>query len=719
MKYSWLKRTLLILSLSTAFAACDTDDSSDKTSNNVNDNSAVENFSKKGESDGKVVDGKADAWNRTNNPGRFQMAFEHKYEELKQYNEAVSDNIPWPSDYWAYYKDSINVRFHGPNVPSPAEKYDMAFNGWQPNMSFAPLDINDDCDGGVIVDKHDDYYNNLGPAAKWQHENKGIYKARNGNDDDSDGTVDECGGTDYDGIETWWGLCHAWVPASILEPEPNHPVVYNGVEFSVSDLKALIIAMYDDSDALMLGGRCNEKDLERDEFGRLKRTECRDTNAGSFHVVITNLLGKEKRAFAEDRTAGYQVWNQPIYKYKINNQIDLTEKEALAKLSVTAEKIADKLGITVEEAQTRLDNPTGLYNQLFDSPDAASFASVSMITYYLSESHSNEDEALIPNVDRYTRSDNYDYILEIDADGKIVGGEWLNYSQETHPDFLWLPTGRGMWGNNPSIDWNNVKMLLDKAIDPNYDPDAGIVYKEFENTQGLPLDVPDDDDTGVTHTISVTDDIEIKKLKVELNVEHTFMGDLKIGLTKGSTEAILHDRVGGGSDNLIETYTLSEFIGESAMGDWVLSLSDGGNGDTGRLISWKIYVDHGETNIPPETFIEGETAPSIAIPDDDATGITSLITLSGAGTVTSVKVYVDIDHTYVGDLIVSLTHAGVTKDLHTREGGSSANLKKTFRVNSGFSGSSADGDWVLKVSDLGSSDTGVLNSWKVKAFTRE
>ena len=52
-------------------------------------------------------------------------------------------------------------------------------------------------------------------------------------------------------------------------------------------------------------------------------------------------------------------------------------------------------------------------------------------------------------IDNYTKNDIYDYILEIDAEGKIIGGEWYDGSAthpkgsnslKDHPDFLWLPT---------------------------------------------------------------------------------------------------------------------------------------------------------------------------------------------------------------------------------------------------------------------------------------
>ena len=47
---------------------------------------------------------------------------------------------------------------------------------------------------------------------------------------------------DRGGVETWWGLCHAWAPAAILEKKPLHavtmPTQYGDITFEVGDIKA-------------------------------------------------------------------------------------------------------------------------------------------------------------------------------------------------------------------------------------------------------------------------------------------------------------------------------------------------------------------------------------------------------------------------------------------------------------------------------------------------
>ncbi|MFH2007039.1 MAG: proprotein convertase P-domain-containing protein [bacterium] len=673
-----LKKLIPILSVAALLAATACVD----TSNN--------NDEGKPEDEGKVVDGKTDAWNPTNNPERFRLNFKYNYEELSQYGEGWAEQTPWPSDYWSYYEDSTNVRYHGSNVLSPMEKYDQAFNDWTPNMDLLPLDVHADCSStydGTMEDTRDEYYNHLGPAATWQHRNKGNYRARNKIDDDGDGKIDECGGDDYDGIETWWGLCHAWVPAAILEPEPVKDVTINGVTFTVSDIKALLITMYDRNSSVMIGGRCNEKEIERnEETGEVVLSECGDTNAGTWHVVAVNMLGIMKRAFAEDRTANYQVWNQPVRGFEIRSQNEVSESEALVLLGRDA---------------------TAIYVDQFDSPEAVRWVHVDMTSHYVTESSNTTEGPLVPNIQQYTRQDHYEYILEINAAGDIVGGEWLPNYYNSHPDFLWLPIAQS--SGNPSVSFAKVKHILDLSIkDDAPAPDDSV--DSFENTAALA--VPDNNAAGVSSTINVPDDIAIGSLKVELNVEHTYIGDLRITLSKGDTTVVLHDRQGGGADNLNKTFSVTELDGSSAQGEWTLHISDHAGQDTGQLLSWTLHV--AGSNLPLSDTRKWSDETQVSITDNDAAGVSRTMTLGDDGTIKGIKVTVDITHPYVGDLIVTVSKDANQQVLQSREGGSADDLKKTFTLTS-FNGAPIAGDWVLTVSDNAGQDVGTLNSWTLEA----
>ena len=108
-----------------------------------------------------------------------------------------------------------------------------------------------------------------------------------------------------------------------------------------------------------------------------------------------------------------------------------------------------------------------------------------------------------------------------------------------------------------------------------------------------------------------------------------------------------------------------------------------------------------------------QAAPSAAIPDDNTTGVSSTITVSETGSVTDVKVTVDISHTYAGDLRVSLVHGSTEKVLSANVGGSADNIEKTFTVT-GLGGQRLEGTWTLKVVDSAAQDTGTLNTWSLE-----
>ena len=100
----------------------------------------------------------------------------------------------------------------------------------------------------------------------------------------------------------------------------------------------------------------------------------------------------------------------------------------------------------------------------------------------------------------------------------------------------------------------------------------------------------------------------------------------------------------------------------------------------------------------------------VTIPDNST--VESTITISGCpgNASASSTVAVDIVHTYIGDLVVSLVAPdGTAYVLHNRTGGSTDNIKQTYRVN--LSSETSNGTWRLRVQDAASADTGYLDSW--------
>jgi hypothetical protein len=76
--------------------------------------------------------------------------------------------------------------------------------------------------------------------------------------------------------------------------------------------------------------------------------------------------------------------------------------------------------------------------------------------------------------------------------------------------------------------------------------------------------------------------------QVAVNIVHTYIGDLKVDLVAPDGSVyVLHNRTGGGTDNINTTYTVN-LTSEPLNGTWNLRVNDNANLDTGRIDSWSI-----------------------------------------------------------------------------------------------------------------------------------
>lgn len=500
--------------------------------------------------------GKEDRWNAANDPANFRGRLNYNFAALPTSGHA--ERTAWPSTYWPTSQDSINARWNtrgeGRDRFSPAEKYDLAFNGWQPSAQFdslRPWSSYGEWDRG--------YYEQLGPLARHVSTNMGNAAGRDGRDNDGDGEIDEAD----ERPEGWWGLCHAWVPAAMRELQPGStPVVVNGVTFYAGDLEALVIAAYNRAGAAMIGDRCNDggsgagsSPVERDEHGRATDPACRDTNAGSFHVIMANYLGILHEPIAEDRTFDYEVWNQPVVSFEVTSSNEVTAAQANELLS-----------------------RTGTAYEL--NRDARKLMHIRATATYITESHADRTPA---DPEQYKRTDAYEYILELDGRGNIIGGEWIS---RNHPDFLWNPV-RLTRSSTPYLDLDRVRQLIEQSR-AGGGGGAGGAVKSFEGLGGI--DIPDNDSSGITSAATVGESITIASLQLELNVTHTYTGDLRIVLSHGGTERVVWDNEGGSADNIVRTIPVTGFEGQDAQGDWTLRIVDNAGQDVGVLVGWKLLV---------------------------------------------------------------------------------------------------------------------------------
>ena len=104
------------------------------------------------------------------------------------------------------------------------------------------------------------------------------------------------------------------------------------------------------------------------------------------------------------------------------------------------------------------------------------------------------------------------------------------------------------------------------------------------------------------------------------------------------------------------------------------------------------------------------------IPDNDPTGVTRDITLSGAGQVGTARLNVDITHPFIGDLVISISKDGRAPIELLREDLVEGNrLMRSFTVPD-FAGLDAAGVYTLHVVDAAAGDQGTLNRWNLEVL---
>ncbi|KAJ3086896.1 hypothetical protein HK102_012265 [Quaeritorhiza haematococci] len=360
----------------------------------------------------------------------FGKSFEFNVDKLPK--SAAAPNTPWPGDYFPTSRDGINFKWDGPASLSPVEKYAAAMglnakelsdalsltSGIESVRSFRPA-CQTDSDCASLND---------GSSCSFRGGAEGVPPPRNGSG--------VC-------VPGWFGICHAWAPAALLEPEPKCPVTVGNVTFKVNDLKALITQLYDGSgiETVFGGARCNDVSPTLDENGRYLNFLCRDSTPDLFHLSVTNMIGIMKTSFVADVEAKIQVWNQPAKGYEIlqNKNISLVDGAKLVDPKLT-EYIFNPMAASLRHVVTRFD--------------------------YIVESRDDGPFVATGRVNNLTTSVNYEYLLELDETGRIVGGEWVKESKQVHPDTIWVPVARPADNYTVAggINYGKVKELLTQSI---------------------------------------------------------------------------------------------------------------------------------------------------------------------------------------------------------------------------------------------------------------
>ncbi|GMF28806.1 unnamed protein product [Phytophthora lilii] len=332
--------------------------------------------------------------------------------------------MPWPSSYWAIYLDGINYRWSSASEPSATEKYASAF-GVDPDTLMTSVSQST----GVLSMSS----SRTSCWTNWDCASLG------------DGSV--CARRDGENqgycIPTWYGICHAWSPAALLEPEPNCAVDYNGVTFQPMDIKALLSEIYDGAKVatVFTGARFYgpDSDDSTDEYGRYSDESRRDLGPGFMHVALSNIIGRFNASVIMDVTAGAEVWNQPIYSYQVVTQREMTPSDAAGQYF-------------------------GVSTYPFNGA-AQRMMYTEMSVSWMVETFEDGGLVALGRAANYENSKTYSYLLELDNDYNILGGEWVGDSRSDHPDFLWFPKARPDLSTvtEVGLSYQNVRTLLDMA----------------------------------------------------------------------------------------------------------------------------------------------------------------------------------------------------------------------------------------------------------------
>ena len=319
---------------------------------------------------------------------------------------------PWSGHFWPNYQGGLAARWNDPAFPrtdwgaaeryvqsmpwdrsyrdllSPAEKYDLV-TGYTPN------------EAGSLT------------AQQWNLGRREYVTT---------GTV-----------ATWQGICHGWSPASLFLSNPVRPVYVNSsqgqVLFSVDDIKALGSLYWANGNysTVYAGWRCNEGEPEVDADGRVLSPKCFDVNPADWHLVLSHMIAARGEPFIIDAENGTQVWNKPVmdFRFEFFDVADYNRKSPRFR--------------NVIRERSRLGR---LRHANYRPAETAWVVGVRSIVTF-----GDGQPAGVHTPDRKVLT--YTYDLELDADFRVLGGEWR---EGKHPDFLWRPE----FQSRPSSDGDQV-----------------------------------------------------------------------------------------------------------------------------------------------------------------------------------------------------------------------------------------------------------------------
>lgn len=360
----------------------------------------------------------AELWDGGSHPANFSriagISPIMKFDALPKTGKLSDDRLGWSESYWPSNKGGVAYRW---NHPTP-EPFKFRLHSKEELLRMSQQELSQ-----------------LSPAELYDISNN-----------DYNYTLTRRALSLYSPRDLWWeGICHGWAQAAINYPEPA-PIVYKNqagikVPIGASDVKALLAMHeaynYKGEKYAFAGRRCrvngkvvgeaDDRDSPQNRAYPANELadspDCRDVNAGAFHVIISNMIGLLGKGFVADIDRFNDVWNQPIYGYSTRVVSD-EPVSSFHQASGIARRVRVKLDMTYGEELK------------FYTPQLAAEGHQNFV--------SKKPVTKTPHQKFLVR--NYEYIVEINSAGNVVGGEWIT---STRPDFMWLYGRSAQFKNAP------------------------------------------------------------------------------------------------------------------------------------------------------------------------------------------------------------------------------------------------------------------------------
>ncbi|TMO03417.1 S8 family serine peptidase [Pseudoalteromonas sp. S558] len=183
------------------------------------------------------------------------------------------------------------------------------------------------------------------------------------------------------------------------------------------------------------------------------------------------------------------------------------------------------------------------------------------------------------------------------------------------------------WGEYEfTVTATSGELVKTKTVELMIQP-AGLNDFTYSNDDSVAI--PDNSPEGARSVINVADELTIFGTAANVDITHTYSGDLVVKLISAQgSEVTLQSNIGGGNDDIVKRFTSDAFNGEVATGDWTLNVVDTGAADTGNINTWSLtFSALGEVSSqPPRADFTVDTQGLTALFVDTSSDVNSDIT---------------------------------------------------------------------------------------------